>query len=106
MVAECVIVGLRVLFVAEKGTALAVVERRLEAIGLGPFTLNLHHEGSNVTVVRSQLKSASTANITSDDAAMESARRWLRNARFELAEYPEQLHAAERRRPFCLQRPR
>jgi len=93
MVAECVISGLRVLFVAEKGTALAVVQRRLEAIGLGPFTLNLHHEGSNATIVRSQLKNALTATITSDGAAMESARRRLRSARYELAHYPEQLHA-------------
>ena len=38
MVAECLLTGLRVLFVAEKGTALAVVQRRLDAIGLGPFT--------------------------------------------------------------------
>jgi len=93
MVAECVIAGLRVLFVAEKGTALAVVQRRLEAIGLGPFALNLHDEGSNATMVRSQLKNALTATITSDEAAMESARRRLRNARFELAKFPEQLHA-------------
>lgn len=41
MVAECLLSGLRVLFVAEKGTALSVVQRRLESIGLGPFSLNL-----------------------------------------------------------------
>ena len=92
MVAECVMSGLRVLFVAEKGTALAVVQRRLDAIGLGPFTLNLHHEGSNATEVRASLKRALTASVTPDPTAMESARRRLRNARFELMQYPQHLH--------------
>lgn len=92
MVAECLVSGLRVLFVAEKGTALSVVQRRLESIGLGPFTLNLHHEGSNAAEVRAQLKRALTATVNPDDIAMESARRQLRNARFELTEYPQKLH--------------
>jgi hypothetical protein len=92
MVAECLLAGLRVLFVAEKGTALAVVQRRLDAIGLGPFTLNLHHEGSNAAEVRAQLKRSLTASVNPDNLAMESARRQLRNARFELTQYPQQLH--------------
>lgn len=92
MVAECIMSGLRVLFVAEKGTALAVVQRRLDAIGLGPFTLNLHHEGSNATEVRASLKRALTASVTPDPTAMETARRRLRNARFELMQYPQHLH--------------
>lgn len=92
MVTECILSGLRVLFVAEKGTALAVVQRRLDAIGFGPFTLNLHHEGSNATEVRAQLKRALSASVTPDPTAMESARRRLRNARFELMQYPQQLH--------------
>jgi hypothetical protein len=92
MVAECLLTGLRVLFVAEKGTALAVVQRRLDAVGLGPFTLNLHHEGSNAAEVRAQLKRSLTASVNPDNLAMESARRQLRNARFELTQYPQQLH--------------
>ncbi|MGE3326375.1 MAG: AAA domain-containing protein [Acidimicrobiia bacterium] len=92
MVAECLVSGLRVLFVAEKGTALSVVQRRLESIGLGPFTLNLHHEGSNAAEVRAQLKRSLTATVNPDGLAMENARRQLRNARFELTEYPQKLH--------------
>lgn len=92
IVAECIMSGQRVLFVAEKGTALAVVQRRLDAIGLGPFTLNLHHEGSNATEVRAQLRRALSASVTPDPTAMESARRRLRNARFELMQYPQHLH--------------
>ncbi|MFW6773182.1 DUF4011 domain-containing protein [Nocardioides sp. CPCC 205120] len=92
IVAECVLSGMRVLFVAEKGTALAVVQRRLDAIGLGPFTLNLHHEGSNAAAVRSHLRTSLESTVQPDPAATESARRRLRNARFALAEYPTQLH--------------
>lgn len=93
MVAECVLSGMRVLFVAEKGTALAVVQRRLDDIGLSPFTLNLHHEGSNSVEVRASLQRALNASVNPDALAMESARRRLRNARFELTQYPASLHA-------------
>jgi hypothetical protein len=93
MVAECVLAGMRVLFVAEKGTALAVVQRRLDDIGLSPFTLNLHHEGSNSVEVRASLQRALNANVNPDDLAMDGARRRLRNARFELTQYPASLHA-------------
>ncbi|WP_434810134.1 DUF4011 domain-containing protein [Microbacterium sp. bgisy189] len=93
MVAECVLSGMRVLFVAEKGTALAVVQRRLDDIGLSPFTLNLHHEGSNSVEVRASLQRALNASVNPDALAMEGARRRLRNARFELTQYPASLHA-------------
>jgi len=92
MVAECIMAGLKVLFVAEKGTALDVVQRRLDGVGLGPFTLNLHHEGSNATVVREKLRTSLTARVLPDPAAMGAAQRNLRNARFELMEYPKHLH--------------
>lgn len=92
VVAECLLAGQKVLFVAEKGTALSVVQRRLDQIGLGPFTLNLHHEGSSATVVREHLKRSLTASVTPDPVAMEAARRQLRTARFELTEYPTKLH--------------
>nr|WP_231882041.1 DUF4011 domain-containing protein [Microbacterium chocolatum] len=92
MIAECLLAGRKVLFVAEKGTALSVVQRRLDAVGLGPFTLNLHHDGSTATQVRAQLKAALTTRVAPDPAAMESAQRKLRNARYELGEFPEKLH--------------
>ncbi|MBV0895966.1 AAA domain-containing protein [Microbacterium sp. NC79] len=84
---------MRVLFVAEKGTALAVVQRRLDEIGLNPFTLNLHHEGSNSVEVRAALRRSLSASVRPDAVAMANARRRLRNARFELTEYPRALHA-------------
>lgn len=92
MVAECVQAGQKVLFVAEKGTALAVVQRRLEAIGMSPFTLNLHHEGSSSAVVRDHLKRSLSTRVAPDPVAMENAQRRLKSSRYELGQYPTRLH--------------
>ncbi|WP_428380920.1 DUF4011 domain-containing protein [Nevskia ramosa] len=48
--------GKRVLFVSEKMAALSVVERRLTAVGLGPFCLQLHSAKAAKAEVLSQLK--------------------------------------------------
>ncbi|MDC8449151.1 MAG: DUF4011 domain-containing protein [Nitrospira sp.] len=50
--------GKTVLFVSEKMAALDVVERRLKAIGLGPFCLELHSAKARKTEVLAQLRSA------------------------------------------------
>ncbi|MEP6651004.1 MAG: DUF4011 domain-containing protein [Lapillicoccus sp.] len=50
--------GRRVLFVAEKGTALDVVRNRLGEVGLLPFALDLHDEGARPTEVRARLRTA------------------------------------------------
>ena len=47
--------GKRVLFVAEKRAALDVVARRLDAVGMGPFALDLHDKGSRASMVRAQV---------------------------------------------------
>ena len=44
-IAAATMAGKRVLFVAEKLTALEVVWDRLEKAGLGPFCFNLHAQG-------------------------------------------------------------
>jgi stress response protein SCP2 len=92
LIAECLLAKMRVLFVAEKGTALSVVQRRLDAIGLTPFTLNLHHEGSSAAEVRAQLRRSIGARVTPDLTATANAQRRLRNFRFELGQYPVRLH--------------
>lgn len=48
--------GKRVLFVAEKMAALDVVHRRLQAVGLGPLTLELHSSKANKRAVLEELK--------------------------------------------------
>lgn len=92
MIAACVQDGKRVLFVAEKQTALSVVQRRLDQVGLSPFVLNLHHEGSSTAQVRDQLKRSLKIRVDDDPTAMEAALRKRRAAVFELKEYPHKLH--------------
>ncbi|WP_431796045.1 DUF4011 domain-containing protein [Microbacterium enclense] len=50
--------GKRVLFVAEKRAALEVVKDRLDAVGLGSFSLDLHDKGARPNAVREQLRAA------------------------------------------------
>ncbi len=52
IIANALFQGKTVLFIAEKMAALSVVQRRLESIGLGPFSLELH---SNKTKKRDAL---------------------------------------------------
>lgn len=53
--------GKTVLFVSEKMAALDVVKRRLNAIGLGPFCLELHSAKARKTEVLEQLRAAMDA---------------------------------------------
>ncbi len=93
MIAHCVSRGMKVMFVAEKQTALQVVQRRLEEVGLTPFMLNLHQDGSSSAQVRAQLKRSANAKVQPDPTAMQAAERKLRQAKFQLLQYPNHLHA-------------
>lgn len=55
-IAAAIMAGRKVLFVAEKLTALEVVEDRLEKAGLGPFCFNLHAQGLKASAVRRSLE--------------------------------------------------
>ncbi len=66
--------GKTVLFVSEKMAALDVVERRLNAIGLGPFCLELHSAKARKTEVLAQLRSAM------DATQGQTAAHWKREA--------------------------
>jgi len=54
-IAAALMAGKRVLFVAEKLTALEVVEDRLAKAGLSPFCFNLHAQGVKASAVRQSL---------------------------------------------------
>lgn len=56
MIANALYQGKSVLFVAEKMAALSVVQRRLAAIGLDPFCLELHSNKANKAAVLKQLE--------------------------------------------------
>ncbi|MGY1823324.1 DUF4011 domain-containing protein [Geodermatophilus sp. SYSU D00079] len=85
--------GKRVLFVAEKRAALDVVARRLEAVGMGPFALDLHDKGSRTSVVRTQLKAALEHAVAVDEQGLAADGEDLRSARRTLARYADRLHA-------------
>jgi very-short-patch-repair endonuclease len=76
LIAHCLGKGKTVLFVSEKMAALSVVHRRLNAIGLGPFCLELHSSKSKKAEVLQQL--ASSLDIagqrTADDWSREATR--------------------------------
>lgn len=88
--------GKSVLFVSEKMAALDVVHRRLNAIGLGPFCLELHSAKARKTEVLAQLRMAM------DTAAPRTEQGWKREAerlgalRTELNVFVRALHKRHR----------
>ncbi len=93
MIANALAQGKTVLFVAEKMAALSVVERRLDAIGIGPFCLELHSNKSKKRDVLEQLRAA--AEVTHGEASEEYQRKAARLAalRGELDGYANAMHA-------------
>lgn len=84
--------GKRVLFVAEKRAALDVVKQRLDAVGLGPFCLDLHDKGARPNAVRAQIKEALDAVARPDGAALKVSAETAATSRGSLRRYAERLH--------------
>lgn len=63
LIAQCLAMNKTVLFVAEKTAALNVVYRRLRAVGLGEFCLELHSNKANKLNVLTQLKESWEAKV-------------------------------------------
>lgn len=92
LIANALYKGKRVLFVAEKMAALSVVQRRLEAIGLAPFCLELHSNKTKKGMILSQLKETTeiVKTIPPENFKQEAERIFaLRN---EMNKYIEALH--------------
>lgn len=92
LIAHCLTIGKRVLFVAQKRAALDVVHRRLAGVGLGPFCLELHSNKTTKESFRVQLREAVAVveNGHSDSWEAETAR--LAELRRELNDYVRDLH--------------
>ncbi|WP_166790602.1 MULTISPECIES: DUF3320 domain-containing protein [unclassified Cryobacterium] len=86
--------GKRVLFVAEKRAALDVVKKRLESVGLGDFSLDLHDKAARPAAVRAQIKAALELRIDPDLAALAANREAAAASRGTLARYADRLHEA------------
>jgi len=85
--------GKRVLFVAEKPDALAVVRDRLAKVGLGAFGLNLHDKGMKPADVRQQIGDALNVNAIPDTTGFDASSREIGRTIAPLQKYPERLHS-------------
>jgi hypothetical protein len=94
LIAHALTAGKKVLFVAEKQAALEVVKRRLDAIGLGSFGLELHGAKQSMNSIRDQLRAALDLRVASDTATWEVTDARLRAAIVELTQYPDTVHTA------------
>lgn len=63
LLASCIANNLKILFVAEKQTALNAVKDRLDANGLGRYTLNLHAKGDSDTKIRKNISDSLTSAL-------------------------------------------
>lgn len=81
-----------VLFVSEKITALEVVHRRLNDIGLGPFCLELHSAKAKKLEVVQQLGAALDARSNFDQQTWDRAATRLGSLRSQLNELVDALH--------------
>ena len=84
--------GKTVLFVSEKTAALQVVQRRLDAVGLAPFCLELHSARSNKREVLNQLQAAFDAAGPLPDPQWALAASELATVRRQLAHGNAVLH--------------
>jgi len=94
LIAHALTAGKKVLFVAEKQAALEVVRRRLDAIGIGGFALELHGAKQSMNSIREQLRTALDTRVASDQAAWDATDARLRSAIVALERYPELVHTA------------
>ncbi|WP_154792608.1 DUF3320 domain-containing protein [Occultella kanbiaonis] len=92
LLTRSVAAGKRVLFVAEKRAALDVVRRRLEDVGMGPFSIDLHDRASRPNAVRAQISRALELAIDTDSQGFAAATETLRSTRRRLARYAAELH--------------
>lgn len=92
LLTRAIVDGKRVLFVAEKRAALDVVQRRLDDIGMGPFSLDLHDKGSKPAVVRAQIKHALELSLSANKQQLETASTDLASARRGLVRYAHNVH--------------
>ncbi|MDO5522832.1 MAG: DUF3320 domain-containing protein [Bacteroidia bacterium] len=82
----------RVLFVAAKKAALDVVYNRLEQIGLGPFSLELHSNKSKKSDVLSQLAASLDVSRKFDPIDFQREADRLNQAKNAIGSYAEVLH--------------
>lgn len=92
MIASALYQGKSVLFVAEKMAALAVVEKRLDKVGLGPFCLELHSNKAQKRAVLKQLEETLNVGKIKSPAEYKAQADKIYEMRQELNGIMEELH--------------
>ncbi|MFA5816260.1 MAG: DUF3320 domain-containing protein [Bacteroidales bacterium] len=93
IIANALYNGKKVLFVAEKMAALSVVQKRLEAIGISPFCVELHSNKSKKSSLLEQFKrTTEIVRRTPPEDFLSDAER-IHQLRNELNQYVEALHS-------------
>lgn len=92
IIANAMMNGKTVLFVAEKRAALEVVKKRLDEVGIGNHCLELHSNKTTKKQVVSQLQSVFDAPLQYSDSELSESIEKLRRAKIPLDEYAEELH--------------
>ncbi|MGE2736075.1 DUF3320 domain-containing protein [Mycolicibacterium vaccae] len=92
LLAHAMASGRRVLFVAEKRAALDVVKKRLESVGLGELSLDIHDKSARPAAVRAQIKHALELRLSHDADLLRTKLQVAESSRYSLARYAERLH--------------
>ncbi len=93
ILARSIAEGKKVLFVAEKSEALAVVKKRLAGAGLGTLSLFAHDKGAKAEQVKAQLKEALDLFAEFDEAELDSAFQAVQTSRTALIRYRDRIAA-------------
>lgn len=92
LLAHAMASGRRVLFVAEKRAALDVVKKRLESVGLGELSLDIHDKSARPAAVRAQIKHALELRLSHDADLLRTQLQVADSSRHSLARYADRLH--------------
>lgn len=92
MIANALTKGKTILFVAEKMAALEVVQKRLEALGIGDFCLELHSNKATKKAVLDQLKKNLEIGVYGLKTEYDQKIEDIRAMRADLDDYVQKLH--------------
>lgn len=93
MLARAIVSGKKVLFVAEKSQALSVVKKRLDAVGFGDLTLDIHDKSSSPTEIKAQINRSLDAESKDVDEQVAQILRTLDVSESLLSKYVDKLRA-------------
>jgi len=93
MLARAIVNGKKVLFVAEKSQALSVVKKRLDAVGFGDLTLDIHDKSSSPAEIKAQINRSLDAQAKDVDEQVAQILRTLDVSESLLYKYVDKLRA-------------